>query len=261
MHWLLDLVLTVIRLVLSYQSAGNPLPEACDAAGLEVGCRLPIPLSLILATTGLIAFKVGSIRTLQSFINLRFDLVLTEDYTIVALYVMYLYRRVLIRRTHQRYNPKLTIHVPPKKNPFTLKNPREKRPWPPTNIPTIKIDLASDQSSASSYSNGSSGGSAFAVFEFSGKYPSLSAQSPPLGSPGLGPAGAYRGSPPSTWDEEKGDLGNGWAGSGYLADFESPKRTVTSSPFKSGGLKLEDIGGRQVVLPRFSKSPEPAIAS
>ena len=65
----------------------------------------------------------------------------------------------------------------PRFKPFS-KSARQGRPWPPRNIPTIKIDLASDQSSASSYSNGSSGtGSAgFAVFEFAAKYPSLRTQ-------------------------------------------------------------------------------------
>ena len=66
----------------------------------------------------------------------------------------------------------------PRFKPFPKSATRQGRPWPPRNIPTIKIDLASDQSSASSYSNGSSGtGSAgFAVFEFAAKYPSLRTQ-------------------------------------------------------------------------------------
>jgi len=52
---------------------------------------------------------------------------------------------------------------------------RHGRPWPPTNIPTLKIDLAPNRSSASSYSNGSSitGSAGFAVFEFATKYSSL----------------------------------------------------------------------------------------
>lgn len=100
---------------------------------------------------------------------------------------MYKYRLTL-SGSHSRQSPSATqatssptttspARPKPRFKPFP-KAARQGRPWPPRNIPTIKIDLASDQSSASSYSNGSSGtGSAgFAVFEFAAKYPSLRTQ-------------------------------------------------------------------------------------
>ena len=78
---------------------------------------------------------------------------------------MYNYRRTLLSRSQHSSSQS---EVPVRRSPFS---PFE----PPRRPPLIKIDLASDQSKASSYTNGSSsnGSAGFAVFEFATKYPSL----------------------------------------------------------------------------------------
>jgi len=169
-HWILDLASSVVFLVIAYQrDVTHPSNESCLGHGLEPGCVIPVTLMLVVVTIGLCLFKVIAVY---------------------ALYEMYKYRLALLSRsqhpslpTHTKASGK-SISPPVRLSPLLPfkykskafpKSPRQGRPWPPTNIPTIKIDLASDQSSASSYSNGSSGpGSAgFAVFEFAAKYPSL----------------------------------------------------------------------------------------
>jgi len=167
-HWVLDLVSTIGFLIVAYQrDAIQSSSETCLRHGLGPGCTVPVDVMLVIVTVILCLFKV---------------------ITAYALYVMYKHRLTLARSqhppspTHKKSSPKsISPSTPTRLSPFKpkfkafAKSPRQGRPWPPTNIPTIKIDLASDQSSASSYSNGSSGtGSAgFAVFEFAAKYPSL----------------------------------------------------------------------------------------
>ena len=189
-HWVLDLASTVVFLVVAYQrDVTHPSDEVCLEHGLEPGCVVPINVMFVIVTTGLCLFKIiAACKYLRFSTFPRMHLTILLD----ALYIMHKYRLALLSRSQQPFSPTQTksgqkslspsapVHRPslspfkPKYKTFP-KSPRQGRPWPPTNIPTIKIDLASDQSSASSYSNGSSGpGSAgFAVFEFATKYPSL----------------------------------------------------------------------------------------
>jgi hypothetical protein len=196
-HWVLDLASTITFLVLAYQrDVTRPSNDVCLEHGLEPGCTVPVGPMLVLLTVGLCLFKIITaceyIHNVQSFLKAHLTVLLG------ALYVMYKYRLALLSRSRlppsplpiqTKYNPKqpLSPSTPARLSSFSPFKPRFKsfpksarqgRPWPPRNIPTIKIDLASDQSDASSYSNGSSGtGSAgFAVFEFATKYPSLRTQ-------------------------------------------------------------------------------------
>jgi len=196
-HWVLNLASTVAFLVVAYQrDVTRPSNEVCLERGLEPGCTVPVDLMLVLVTVGLCLFKIITVCEYLHLSTLpQAHLTILLD----ALYVMYKYRLTLlsssqsqqsssptqIKSSPKSHSPSTPVRLSPF-SPFSPFKPRSKalpksarqgRPWPPTNIPTIKIDLASDQSSASSYSNGSSGagsGSAgFAVFEFATKYPSL----------------------------------------------------------------------------------------
>ena len=187
-HWVLDLASTIAFLVVAYQrDVTNPASSTCLERGLEPGCTVPVNLMLVIVTVGLCLFKI-----LAACKYLRCSLLPSTRLTVFldALYVLYKYRRTLLSRSQHsspttKSSPKsLSPSTPARLSPLSRfrakskafpRSPRQGRPWPPPDIPTIKVDLASDQSSASSYSNSSSGpGSAgFAVFEFAAKYPSL----------------------------------------------------------------------------------------
>jgi hypothetical protein len=193
-HWVLDLASTIAFLVVAYQrDVTRPSNEVCLERGLEPGCTVPVDITLVLLTVGLCLFKIIAACEYLHFFNPSSSAPKVNA-LLGALYVMYKYRLALLSRsqtrqssspTQTKFNPNsLSPSTAARLSPFSPFKPkfkafprsaRQGRPWPPTNIPTIKIDLASDQSSASSYSNGSSGaGSAgFAVFEFAAKYPSL----------------------------------------------------------------------------------------
>jgi len=154
--------------------------------GLEPGCTVPVHLMFVIVTVGLCLFMVIAVCE-----YLRFSIVLQMHLTVLldALYIMYNYHCTLLSRsqhsslpTQVKSSPFPSTHV--RRSPFSPFKPKSKaftkslrhdRPWRPTNIPTIRIDVASDQPSASSYSNGSSstGSAGVIVFKFATKYPSL----------------------------------------------------------------------------------------
>jgi len=179
-------VLTIAFFVAAYQRDVDPSSEVYLNRGLEPGCTVPVHLVLVIMTVGLWWCKVIAVCECPHFSILpRTHLTVLLD----APYVMYNYRCTLLSRSQHSSSPTQTksstnslfpstpvrrlpfLPFKPKSNAFA-KSLQHARPWPPTNIPTIKIDLASDQSSASSYSNGLSSTSS-AGFGFATKYPLL----------------------------------------------------------------------------------------
>jgi len=179
-------VLTIAFFVAAYQQDVNPSSEVYLNRGLEAGCTVPVHLVLVIMTVGLWWCKVIAVCECPHFSILpRTHLTVLLD----APYIMYNYRRTLLSCSQHSPSPTQTKSstnslfpsTPVHRSPFSPFKPKSKafakplrhaRPWPPTNIPTIKINLALDQSSASSYSNGSSSTSS-AGFGFATKYPSL----------------------------------------------------------------------------------------
>jgi len=167
----------------------HPSSDDCLVHGPEPGWTVPVHFMFVTVTVGLCLSKVIAVCECPRFSILpRTLLTVLLD----ALYVMYNNRRTLLSRSQYSSSPtqaksstnSLFPSTPVRRSPFSPFKPKSKafakslrhaRPWSPTDIPTVKIDLASDQSSAPSYSNGSSSTSSagFTVFGFATKYPSL----------------------------------------------------------------------------------------
>jgi len=179
-------VLTIAFFVAAYQQDIDPLSEVYLNHGLEPGCTVPVHLVLIIMTVGLWWCKVIAVcECPHSSILPQIHLTILLD----APYIMYNYRHTLLSHSQHSSSPTQTKSstnslfpsMPIHHSPFLPFKPKSKAfakslqhacPWPPTNIPTIKIDLTLDQSSALSYSNGLSSTSSVG-FGFATKYPSL----------------------------------------------------------------------------------------
>jgi len=151
-HWLLDLASTVVLLVIIHQKWEDIARSSCVTITPLRGCMAPFKMRVILATVILCIYKIFGAYTT---------------------YLIFRYRKYLIAQEKQNTPILRWLR---RASTSSLSSIFEKKWWSPSQVPVIKIDFASDQSSASSYSNESAG---YRTVSFGQLYPSLAVGAPP----------------------------------------------------------------------------------
>jgi len=130
-HWFFDLGSTVVLLVVIHQKWRPFADDQCSKiTPLEV-CVEPYQLKVILFTGYFSFYKLIGAWTC---------------------YLIYRYRKELISRDFKKNHP--ILRWLKRSSASSISSIwKEKKWWSPSGVPVIKIDFASDQSSASSYSN------------------------------------------------------------------------------------------------------------
>lgn len=168
-HWFLDLASNIVMLVVAYQKRdGTALQAACAKLKTNVQeCINTYNLSLILITCGICLYKILGALTCWFIFRFRKEIMSFEKVVPLTL-------RFLRRQSSGASSI----------NSITSLFERKKW-WSPTEIPVIKIDFASDDSSASTYSNESPGYRQVA-FGNTVNYPTLSTIPPAYHASHLG---------------------------------------------------------------------------
>jgi hypothetical protein len=159
-QWVLDLASTTVLLVFAYSKKGVLAQTTCANNKNHQQCLDIFNACLIVMTCGLCVYKI------------------TGAY---AWYLLFRYRQALI--ANEKQNPPMLRWLR-RASTSSLSSIFEKKWWSPSQIPTIKIDFASDESSASVYSNDSAG---YRTVNFGmAQYPSLAAPQPAVFASHLG---------------------------------------------------------------------------
>jgi len=148
--WILDLASMIVLLVFAYRKKDSLAQANCvNSPNLQL-CLESFNVRLILMTIGLCIYKIIGAY---------------------AWYLLFGYRKALLAidqdKSLAQWNRRLSAS--------SISSIFERKWWSPSQIPVIKIDFASDESSASVYSNDSPG---YRNIAFGVQYPTLAAPQP-----------------------------------------------------------------------------------
>jgi hypothetical protein len=132
-HWILDLASTIVFLVFAYRKKDALAQTICSSDNNQQLCLNLFNGKLIMLTCGLCIYKALGVY---------------------AWYLLFIYRKALVANEKQDAP---TLRWLRRASTSSISSMFEKRWWSPSQIPVIKIDFASDESSASVYSNDSAG--------------------------------------------------------------------------------------------------------
>lgn len=143
--WILDLACMIVLLVFAYQKRESLAQASCvNKPNIQL-CLETFRARLVLMTIGLCIYKIIGAY---------------------AWYLLFGYRKALLAIDHD----KASVRWSRRTSASSISSIFEKKWWSPSQIPVIKIDFASDESSASVYSNDSPG---YRNIAFGVQYPTL----------------------------------------------------------------------------------------